>query len=657
MKDLLFAVVVATLLCQAPAAQDFFVGNSTNDNVFKLSDTDSDGAYQTPGEITQFLGIRSAAVHVIGFNFDPAVLSVPQGTRVTWVNSNSSNHDVSSISGPASFGSGTMLPGESFTMQFDLVGTYDYGCAIHPSMTGQLVVTASSPAPYDQLSPRGMAWRMEGTQPTFYWVDTVGDFMGRAQDLNGDGQLTDDEWTPVFYDMGSASPDGIDFHPDGSVWYTSDGSSSNGNTGLTRLEDLNGDGDAEDAGESVTVLTPASGVTIPTLSGVPWSPSVDDIEHLRWIGGSDPGGWFVTYEHDDSVFYGFRDTDGDGAVLTPGETILWLNATGVATDAAGVPLDANPDFGPVLPLLQYWNTAGTSIYGAWTSNLEVDETTGDAYFATVASAGTLNLNSQDISGLVFRARDLNGDDDVNDAGEVTLFYDGAGAAYIQKTLDLAWWGGSLYLLDVGTSDMVIHRFTDIDGNGDAMGPGEATTAWDKTPMTYPFEVDFCYSYDMTATDPGAFGPGGGGSTASFTNYGSGCPGTGGFTPVAGQNNGPPSIGNSAWEAALTNSVGGTVATLMIGASDTLLGGAPLLPLDLALIGIPGCTLLQSMQATVAVPVFGAGAGAGTASVNLPIPGDAWLDGVEIYLQWFVVDPGAGNPFFVTFSDGGHVTIG
>ena len=33
------------------------------------------------------------------------------------------------------------------------------------------------------------------------------------------------------------------------------------------------------------------------------------------------------------------------------------------------------------------------------------------------------------------------------------------------------------------------------------------------------------------------------------------------------------------------------------------------------------------------------------------------DGVELFLQWYVVDPGAGNPFFVVFSDGGHVTIG
>ena len=50
---------------------------------------------------------------------------------MTWVNSNSSNHDVSSISGPASFGSGTLLPGESFTMQFDLVGTIFEG---HPDL-------------------------------------------------------------------------------------------------------------------------------------------------------------------------------------------------------------------------------------------------------------------------------------------------------------------------------------------------------------------------------------------------------------------------------------------------------------------------------------------------------------------------------------------
>jgi plastocyanin len=40
-----------------------------------------------------------------------------------------------------SFGSGTLAQDAAFTRAFPIAGTFAYHCAIHPSMTGTVVVT------------------------------------------------------------------------------------------------------------------------------------------------------------------------------------------------------------------------------------------------------------------------------------------------------------------------------------------------------------------------------------------------------------------------------------------------------------------------------------------------------------------------------------
>ena len=39
-------------------------------------------------------------------------------------------------------GTDLLLPGASFSRQFDRPGTYDYSCAVHPYMTGRVIVRA-----------------------------------------------------------------------------------------------------------------------------------------------------------------------------------------------------------------------------------------------------------------------------------------------------------------------------------------------------------------------------------------------------------------------------------------------------------------------------------------------------------------------------------
>jgi plastocyanin len=79
-----------------------------------------------------------AAVSIIDLAFEPATIEVDAGTTVTWVNDDSLPHTVTARDDD--FNSGVMLSGDVFEQTFETPGTFDYFCAIHPSMTGTVVV-------------------------------------------------------------------------------------------------------------------------------------------------------------------------------------------------------------------------------------------------------------------------------------------------------------------------------------------------------------------------------------------------------------------------------------------------------------------------------------------------------------------------------------
>ena len=80
----------------------------------------------------------SGAVMISGFAFEPPVVDVSAGTRVTWMNHDPEEHTVTAEDG--SFGSDPLASGQSFRFTFDEPGTYAYFCAIHPTMKGTVEV-------------------------------------------------------------------------------------------------------------------------------------------------------------------------------------------------------------------------------------------------------------------------------------------------------------------------------------------------------------------------------------------------------------------------------------------------------------------------------------------------------------------------------------
>ena len=78
------------------------------------------------------------AATIKGFSFQPDVLKVKVGAKVTWTNDDTVAHTVTADTN--SFASGNLQPAGSFSFTFTRPGTYAYHCSIHPSMHGNVVV-------------------------------------------------------------------------------------------------------------------------------------------------------------------------------------------------------------------------------------------------------------------------------------------------------------------------------------------------------------------------------------------------------------------------------------------------------------------------------------------------------------------------------------
>ncbi|MGI0059712.1 MAG: cupredoxin domain-containing protein, partial [Nitrosotalea sp.] len=111
---------------------------------------------QTANEIDMVKGAgASASADCVAANncFSPNPLTVAPGTTVTWKNIDTVSHYVTSgkpsdeTTGSV-FDSGNLIkPGSTYQFTFANAGTYDYFCSVHPWMTGQVIVGATSTAP------------------------------------------------------------------------------------------------------------------------------------------------------------------------------------------------------------------------------------------------------------------------------------------------------------------------------------------------------------------------------------------------------------------------------------------------------------------------------------------------------------------------------
>ena len=310
-------------------------------------------------------------------------------------------------------------------------------------------------------STRKMRHRVVGGKNYLYWHDIIPDQILRATDSNGNGVLDPAEFETV-YSYGTGSEGYLDEF--GGIWWGCVGrgsaTTSQPQNGIWKFQDLNNDGDFLDAGEANQMVAPptitASGLTV--TIGNPTACAIL------------PNGDCIWYEKLSSVW--FRTTPA-------GVHSLYLAFRTPATGTVTPVPPLNPDFGTVLP----------AIPADPLDRVAVDRSTGAVYLAT-------NFSQTAGKNYVFRCVDLNNDGDINDAGEVTIFFDGVISTPMWGPIDdIDWMNGTLYvsyeiapLTDPGSQFLALK---DLNNDGDAMDAGELSNLGRTASTDDPTEIGIC----------------------------------------------------------------------------------------------------------------------------------------------------------------------
>lgn len=174
-----------------------------------------------------------------------------------------------------------------------------------------------------------------------------------------------------------------------------------------------------------------------------------------------------------------------------------------------------------------------------------------------------------------------------------------------------------------------HRFTGAANEAlgrDAMSDAELELVWDRVRAALATWVDY--------------------TPAQLSTYGVGCPGSAGVPNHTTTGSGE--IG-AAFQFACANLPGSTVALLALGFSDQSWNGVPL-PLDLAVVGAPGCLLRQDGAITEAIVA------SGSTQRSITLPNTPSIIGANLYSQFLVADAPA-NALGWTISNARKLVVG
>jgi len=305
------------------------------------------------------------------------------------------------------------------------------GVIDEPSEVNRYFDATNAPGTFGPMNPTALAISRRGV---VIMGDQVNRNVYRLVDLNNDGDAQDAGESIVFANATNASgvsfafPTGAAFDLAGDAYVVNAGNAS-GNDGIYRLRDLNNDGDAQDAGEITDYVT--TGAFGP--GNGPYGPQemFFDCAGVGYVRNSTAGLHGI---------YRFEDLDHNGRADDAGEFTVFLDTS----NASGVPILAG------FPL-------------------EPDRARPGAMYTHQIASGGVDQ--------VVRAVDLNADQDAQDAGEAAIVWQNAAAGF--TAIDLfCMRNGDLLVTD--NSGLIIVRLHDADNNGDFMGAGEQTTFFANT---------------------------------------------------------------------------------------------------------------------------------------------------------------------------------
>jgi plastocyanin len=95
------------------------------------------GASQPAATVTKTFSITATG-------FSPTSRTISTTDAIKWTNNDTKSHQV--VANNGSFVSPTLAPGKSYTHTFNTAGTFRFHDALHPSLTGKVVVNGPPPA-------------------------------------------------------------------------------------------------------------------------------------------------------------------------------------------------------------------------------------------------------------------------------------------------------------------------------------------------------------------------------------------------------------------------------------------------------------------------------------------------------------------------------
>ena len=102
----------------------------------------------TPQVTATLFNQTNVSVAIRNYAFSPRIVTVSKGTTVTWTNQDATPHQVIDDPGGSGlnpglgdiFESDPLGTGESYSFTFTSTGLFQYRCALHPAMQGQVIV-------------------------------------------------------------------------------------------------------------------------------------------------------------------------------------------------------------------------------------------------------------------------------------------------------------------------------------------------------------------------------------------------------------------------------------------------------------------------------------------------------------------------------------
>jgi len=235
-----------------------------------------------------------------------------------------------------------------------------------------------------------------------------------------------------------------------------------------------------------------------------------------------------------------------------------------------------------------------------------------------------------------------------------------GFGYISKTVD----GGATWSVQTTNSQRTLHSIYPIDeqeawvagGFGTLLHTTNGGATWTQETFSVPGTGQMDFEGVSGHPNGGLWLSATDGTilhhepTARFTAFGNGCNGAAGAPVLAAQAGSVPTLGTSMAMQFSMLPAGGPPMIGVLGLSREAWGGVPL-PLDLASIGMPNCTLDVRPDSTPWLTTS-----AGTAQWSLPIPNAPSLAGQSLFAQGFVMDL-AANAFGATTSNAAELVLG